>query len=75
MAIGFAAGLGAIFYIRRRRRHAAAIRDRAPVTQATVPTQPADAPIGAPGRNEEDRLDEAIQESFPASDPVSIHIE
>lgn len=32
---------------------------------------PADAPIGPPGRNAEDRLDEALQETFPASDPIS----
>jgi hypothetical protein len=31
--------------------------------------------LGEPGRNTEERLDEAIEESFPASDPVSIRIE
>lgn len=36
---------------------------------------PADAPIGPPGRNAEDRLDEALQETFPASDPISTRIE
>jgi hypothetical protein len=46
-----------------------------PVTPSTTPVAPADAAIGPPGENEEDRLDEANQESFPASDPVSIHIE
>jgi hypothetical protein len=46
-----------------------------PVTQAVVPVNPADAPIGPPGQNEEDRLDEAIQETFPASDPISTRIE
>lgn len=46
-----------------------------PVTQATVPVSPADTPIGPPGENEEDRLDEAIQETFPASDPISTRIE
>jgi hypothetical protein len=49
--------------------------DAKPVTQATVPVNPADTPIGKPGENLEERLDEAIQESFPASDPVSTHIE
>jgi hypothetical protein len=42
-----------------------------PVTQALVPVTPADTPI----RCEEDRLDEAIQETFPASDPISTRIE
>lgn len=51
-----------------RRRHP-------PVTQAVVTVNPADAPIGPPGRNAEDRLDEALQETFPASDPISTRIE
>jgi hypothetical protein len=46
-----------------------------PVTQALVTVSAADTPIGPPGANEEDRLDEAIQETFPASDPISTHIE
>lgn len=46
-----------------------------PVTPSTTPVTPADVAIGPPGDNEEDRLDEAMLESFPASDPVSIHIE
>jgi hypothetical protein len=76
MAIGFAAGLGLLYWRRRRARaEARAIEDRAPVTQATVPVNPADAPMGTPGRNEEQRLDEALQETFPTSDPVSIRIE
>ena len=45
-----------------------------PMTPATGKIHAADAPIGAPGRNIEDRLDEALQESFPTSDPVSIQI-
>lgn len=36
---------------------------------------PADTPIGPPGRNADDRLDEALQETFPASDPISTRIE
>jgi len=39
------------------------------------PIQPADTDLGEPGRNTEARLDEALQESFPSSDPVSIRIE
>jgi hypothetical protein len=46
-----------------------------PVTQAIVPVSAADAPIGPPGKNLEDRLDEAIQETFPASDPIATAIE
>ena len=46
-----------------------------PVTQAVVPVSAADTPIGPPGENEDDRLDEAIQETFPASDPISISID
>jgi hypothetical protein len=75
---GMAVGAGLVLLIQRwraRARTEAAIRDRGPVTQATVPTSPADAPIGPPGRNREDRLDEALEESFPASDPVAVHIE
>jgi len=46
-----------------------------PMTPATSGVNPADAPIGPPGDNEDDRLDEALEESFPASDPVSVRIE
>jgi hypothetical protein len=45
------------------------------VTQATVAVNPADTHMGEAGRNEEERLDEAPQESFPTSDPVSVRIE
>jgi hypothetical protein len=45
------------------------------VTQSTVAVNPADTPMGEPGRNDEERLDEAIQESFPGSDPISVRIE
>ncbi len=45
-----------------------------PMTPATHDLHAADTPIGQPGRNDEDRLDEALQESFPTSDPVSIQI-
>jgi hypothetical protein len=45
------------------------------MTPATTPVNPADKPISPPGRNQEERLDEALEESFPASDPPSIQIE
>jgi len=48
---------------------------RAPMMPALQAIHAADTPLGKPGENLEDRLDEAIQESFPASDPVSIRIE
>lgn len=46
-----------------------------PMTPATVKRNPADRKIGPPGRNEQDRLDEALEESFPSSDPPSTRIE
>jgi hypothetical protein len=51
------------------------MKRRHPITQAIVPVSAADTPIGPPGRNTEDRLDEAIQETFPASDPIATRIE
>jgi hypothetical protein len=56
----------------RRRAERAA---RPPVTQAVVPRTPADRPMGPPRRNVEERLDEAVEETFPASDPIAVHIE
>jgi hypothetical protein len=49
--------------------------ERPPMTQASVPASAADTPIGPPGADVEDRLDEALKETFPASDPVAIQIE
>ena len=46
-----------------------------PITRASVPAGAADTPIGPPGADVEDRLDEALKETFPASDPVAIQIE
>lgn len=46
----------------------------APMTPSLKTKQPADAPLGEPGENEEERLDEALQESMGTSDPVSIKI-
>jgi hypothetical protein len=67
--------LGALAYWLHRRRGHHRRRDRGPVTQALVLVQPADMDLGVPGRNTEQRLDEAIHETFPASDPVAISIE
>ncbi|MEP6834493.1 MAG: hypothetical protein ABJB74_13955 [Gemmatimonas sp.] len=44
------------------------------MTPAIHTLQPSDAPMGTPGDNEEERLDEALQESMTTSDPVSIKI-
>ncbi|HYC33355.1 MAG TPA: hypothetical protein VEB59_13775 [Gemmatimonadales bacterium] len=46
-----------------------------PTTQSLVLFSPADTLIGPPGSNLEQRLDEAIHETFPASDPIAICIE
>ncbi len=49
-------------------------QQRGPMTPASAPVYP-DRPLGPPGHNEEDRLDEALEESFPTSDPPSTRIE
>ena len=72
---GAATAAGLVILWSRRRACAKQHATRGPMTQATVPVQPADMPMGVPGRNEEERLDEALHESFPGSDPVSVHIE
>jgi hypothetical protein len=56
-------------------RHAPARALSRTGTQASVPVQPADLDLGEPGRNTERRLDEALEETFPGSDPISVHIE
>ena len=71
---GGLAGLAAWMLVARRRRSGPLPRP-GPVTQALVTRSPADTPIGPPGANLEQRLDEAIHETFPASDPISLHIE
>jgi len=67
-----AAGYAVARMLRGARAHRLA---RGPVTQAIVPVNPAATPIGPPGRNLEQRLDEAVEETFPASDPIAVHIE
>jgi hypothetical protein len=49
-------------------------QSRGPMTPASVPVYP-EHPLGPPGRNEQDRLDEALDESFPTSDSPSTRIE
>jgi hypothetical protein len=76
-------GLAVALLLAGRRRKTRAVRpdaapasvSRGPITQAMVAVNPADANMGEPGRNDDERLDEAIQESFPTSDPVSVRIE
>lgn len=46
-----------------------------PTTQSLVPVSPTDLLLGIPGHNIERRLDEALKETFPASDPIAICIE
>jgi hypothetical protein len=60
---------------RARRGGEQARTAHAPVTQAIVPVTPADTYLGVPGRNLDRRLDEALKETFPASDPIAICIE
>lgn len=59
----------------RRRRQKLGLPAPGPMTPATAPPNPAEPAMGLPGRNQEQRLDEALDETFPASDPVSTRIE
>ena len=74
--VGLAAGISAALLWNewRKNRSRSKVASR-PVTQAIVPVSPADMPIGKPGDNMEERLDEAVHETFPASDPISVRIE
>jgi hypothetical protein len=74
LGAGLAAGAG-LLLLNRYRNGSRSIRSPAPITQAIVSHSPADMPLGEPGDNESERLDEAIHETFPASDPVSVRIE
>ena len=56
-------------------RARALARRPGPVTQSLLPVSPADTWLRDPGRSLEQRLDEALKETFPASDSIAIHIE
>ena len=74
------AGAAALLFHLLRRRGKSALRaplpdPHRPVAQAATTANPAGADLGTPGRNTEERLDEALEETFPGSDPISTHIE
>lgn len=69
--IGLMVGLAAGVVIWRQ-RHRAVIP---PHDDKRALPKPDPDDLGEPGRNTEARLDAGIEESFPASDPVSIRIE
>jgi len=75
-ALLLAGALAARLILARRRdaarRHA---RRPGPVTPSLVSVTAADTPLGEPGRNLEQRLEEALRETFPASDAIATHIE
>lgn len=75
LTIGAAAA--AIYLLRRawKSGEETGSAQKGPMTPATNPVDPAASRIGPAGTNLESRLDEGIEESFPASDPVSVHIE
>lgn len=56
-------------------RRALSRRTPGPTTPSLLAVTLPDAPPGEPGHNEEQRLDEALQETFPGSDPIATHIE
>ncbi len=78
-ALGLLGALAARRWLGRRSRaaprRALSRRVPGPITQSLVSVNPADTPLGEPGHNQEQRLDEALQETFPGSDPIATHIE
>ncbi|MFN0181679.1 MAG: hypothetical protein ACKVZ0_22955 [Gemmatimonadales bacterium] len=59
----------------RRRRRRLGLAAPGPMTPATAPTNPSTPGMGRPGSNQQQRLDEALDETFPASDPIATRIE
>ncbi|MGN6393365.1 MAG: hypothetical protein ACTHM9_14115 [Gemmatimonadales bacterium] len=78
-AAAVGAALAARRFLRQRsrpaRQRALSRRRPGPTTQSLVTVTPADMPLGEPGHNTELRLDEALQETFPGSDPIATQIE
>lgn len=58
----------------RRRHRCVPAATTGPTTPSLATIQAADAPMGEPGRNLEERLDQALQESMFTSDSVAIMI-
>lgn len=75
LCLGLGALAVALIYRGRGRPARGSQPARGAVTQSLVTVNAADSPIGVAGRNIEQRLDEAVQETFPASDPIAICIE
>ena len=80
VAVVIFAGAWVVRRVARNRRRPttplrALSRRPGPATPSLVTINAADAPLGVPGRNQELRLEEALQETFPASDPISTGIE
>ena len=71
LILGLVLGLVAAVLVYRRRGRSLVT----PWREKRALPSPRRDDLGEPGRNTEARLDEAIEESFPASDPVSIRIE
>ena len=80
VAVVIFAGAWVVRRVARNRRRPVAPRRAlsrrpGPVTPSLVAINPADSPLGEPGRNQDLRLHEALQETFPASDPISTGID
>lgn len=75
LALAAAALAGTAILWLQRSRPRRRCRVPGPITQSMVYRNPADNHLGEPGNNREERLDEGLEESFPASDPLAMHIE
>jgi len=68
-------GYGVARMLRRRGNRAGRPRARPPMRPATALLEPADSGISEPRRKVEQRLDEALRQTFPASDPIAVTVE